>query len=794
MNHIGRPLDDRFRAARTETPEAPMLIDLNRLWAMARRQMKVVVMWGLIGLLTGFLYLQTTPPLYTSYAQVLVDEGLSRMVDEVSSTPLNLQSDATILSQMELIRSARLAAIVVDNERLDENARFLLPPSSLASRLYGYARTGMRMGLGAARSAFGGAEPAQVEIDEETLEAMRAAARTEYASLSLRGNLQVHRMGRSHVIAIGYSSHDPQLAASITSAYVDAYVADQFSSNYEATEQASLWMQARLAELRETSHEAALEVERYRGAHGLTAARGQLISEQHLADINTQLALAQGETARAAARYRQYEAAISGGPAEAVLSSAVAGDLPADSVLSTLRTSYTNVVNREQGIIAAYGEDHPYALVLRREQEDLAGRIYEELRQLTESSRNAYEVARSREAALSDHVSQLSGESSEANESMVRLRELEQQAEALNSLYQSFLTRYEETTQQRSFPVSRIRVISDAALPLQPTSPRTTMVLGLSLVLGLMLGGGFGCLREFNERFFRTAEDVEDAVHLKFLGYLPKIPPSDTVPTLHPPASHKPMQNRPDHAGAQKNGILTVAADMPASQFAETLRNIKISSDIALESLPSKVIGVISMLPGEGKTAVAANLAVLLAANGSRTLLIDADMRHPGITRGFGMRPQSGLVEAVVDNLSWRDVSWRLNDRLAVVPALVRSRFSHMSELLSSAGMRHFIDEARGEFEFIIVDLPPLGPVVDAKAFARQADCFLMVTEWGKTPRALVAAAMRSEPDVAGKILGVVLNKVNMKRLARYGAEGGSEKLIDRYSEYYLDDPGTSRR
>ncbi|WP_395446912.1 polysaccharide biosynthesis tyrosine autokinase [Aminobacter sp. UC22_36] len=233
---------------------------------------------------------------------------------------------------------------------------------------------------------------------------------------------------------------------------------------------------------------------------------------------------------------------------------------------------------------------------------------------------------------------------------------------------------------------------------------------------------------------------------------------------------------------------MRIAVDAPASMFAETLRSTKIASDVVLQDLGCKVIGVISMLPGEGKSTVAANLAGLLASNGAKTLLIDADLRNPGLSRSLGIDAEQGLVEAVVSDKGWQAVvKVDRQTKMAIVPAVVRGRFSHTSELLSSAGMRRFIEDAKATFEYIIVDLPPLGPVVDAKAFAPLADGFVLVAEWGATPRPLVRSALNAEPQIASKILGLVLNKVDLKKLPRYGAYGSSEQFLDRYSSYYVD-------
>jgi succinoglycan biosynthesis transport protein ExoP len=120
----------------------------------------------------------------------------------------------------------------------------------------------------------------------------------------------------------------------------------------------------------------------------------------------------------------------------------------------------------------------------------------------------------------------------------------------------------------------------------------------------------------------------------------------------------------------------------------------------------------------------------------------------------------------------------------------VRGRLSHTSELISSPGMRDLIAEARESYDYIVIDLPPLGPVVDAKAFAPLADGFVLVSEWGATPRALVRPTLQAEPQIAARTLGIILNKTDMKTLARYGAFGGSEQYLDRYASYYVEQAG----
>ncbi len=515
------------------------------------------------------------------------------------------------------------------------------------------------------------------------------------------------------------------------------------------------------------------------------------MSDQQLSDLNGQLILAQADTANALARYTQFKSIVDGGPENAVRNATVPIEKGSSgtnaSVLTELRTRYLNMSKREQDISSRFGEDHPQAVALRREQADVTVQMFGELSRLTESYRNEYEVAKSREASLRANVGELSDQSSRSGRSGVELRGLEQKAQALATLYQAFLARYAEASQQRSFPIAEARVISQAADPVSASSPRKTMALGLSLVLGLFAGAGAGALREFRERFFRTADDVQNALDVKFLGYLPIV------------GSSFASKAKPDGAGGTDPAqaprettiprILRVAINAPASSFAETLRNVKLASDVVLQRKPCKVIGFVSVLPHEGKTTVAANFAGLLAANGARTLLIDGDLRNPGLSRGLPIVPEKGLVEAVVGG-EQRWQSTLLVDRktrLAILPAVIRGRLPHTGELISGPGMRDLIESARQSFDYVVVDLPPLGPVVDARAFAPLADGFVLVVEWGATPRTLVRSTLQADPQIAAKTLGLVLNKTDTGQLPRYGLFGSAEQYLDRYTSYYVE-------
>jgi succinoglycan biosynthesis transport protein ExoP len=776
----GFPLSTRLTMA---SEDADRFIDLERLATIGLRRMRVVALCGALGIMLGILYLVITPPEYTAATSILLDDNLTRFADDKSSLPAQQQADIEILSEVEILKSERLARAVVVAENLHNNDAFMNPPQTPFEWVKAQIKSLTNMF----------SSPAPLAPGESPEDA--AIGRAAYL---LQNDLDAQQVGRSFVIQFTYQNHDRDLAGRITRAYANAYLNDKLNANFDATQRATVWLQERIAELRDSSQAAALEVEKFRAEHGLTLARGELISDQQLSDLNNQLILSQADTANALARYNQFKAIIDSGPDNAVKNATIPTEKGESGnntgLINDLKARYLDISRRESDIAARFGEDHPQAVALRREQAGLTQQIYHELQQLTASFRTEYEVAKTREDSLRANVSLMSGESSQTSQDAVRLRELQQKSDALSALYQSFLSRHEEASQQRSFPIAKARVISEADDPVSPSSPKKTLALALSMVLGLMAGAGIGALQEFRERFFRTAEDVRTALDVNFLGYLPTIGARFAAAPKN--ASGKGQEKSREQASPVAPRILRVAVNQPSSSFAETLRNTKLAVDVVLQDRPCKVVGFVSILPTEGKTTVAANFAGLLAANGARTLLIDGDLRNPGLSRALSLTPGKGLVEAIVGEQRWQ--STVLVDRstsLAIIPAAVRGRLSHTSELISGPGMRNLVNEARKAYDYIVVDLPPLGPVVDAKAFAPLADGLVLVTEWGSTPRALVRTTLNAEPQLAAKMLGIILNKTDMKKLPRYGGFGSSEQYFEHYSAYYtpnVDMTGTS--
>ena len=233
--------------------------------------------------------------------------------------------------------------------------------------------------------------------------------------------------------------------------------------------------------------------------------------------------------------------------------------------------------------------------------------------------------------------------------------------------------------------------------------------------------------------------------------------------------------------------LLQQVVDHPLSHFCEGLRSIKVAADLVAANRPNKIIGVTSTFPTEGKTAIASSLALLIAKSGSRVLLVDADLRNSSITRLLVPQATAGLVEVIMGKASLEDVVWTHEESgLQIIPALANARLAHSSDLLASTAAKQAFDTMRKSFDYVIVDLPPLVPIVDVRVTTQLINSFVYVVEWGRTKIEAVEQALGAAPVIHENVLGAVLNKVDTTAQNRYEGYHGSY-YFKRYSTKAAD-------
>jgi polysaccharide biosynthesis transport protein len=757
-----------------DIPKATGPIDFDLLVAAGRRQIRILIVMAVVGFLIGVAYVVTAVPLYTATTDLLIDSQKDKSDVAASIAELTFDTGA-IDSQVEVLKSEKIALSVISTLKLTTDPEFMGARGTLFGRAFAIIRSAFNVS---------GWFATQEKSDaEEQNELQRAAVG------QLKANVDVHRVLHTYVLAIEYTSPNPEKAAAIANAFAEAYLTDQLDAKYDATRRASGWMLARVAELKSNSLASDLAVQKFKSDKGLIMVSGtdsgptsggggsKLVSDQQITELNTQMVLAHSDTARAEARYNQISEMLKSGQTDGAVT-----DSLGSNVITELRQKYLSTSKTEAELESKLGSAHLQVVNLRREMAEYQRQILEELGRIAQSYKSEGEVARAKEDSLRNSMSALVSLSAGTNQTMVQLRELEREAETYRTLYQTFLQRYQETIQQQSFPITEARVITAASRPSAPTYPKRSIILTLSLVLGALAGAGVGGLREYRDRVFRVASQVRDELGLEFLGMLSTV--ERTVNRNKLNADPRTVRQL-----AVRDSLQRYTIDHPLSSFSETLRSIKVAADLALAERKPKIIGIVSVLPGEGKSTVSKNFASLLAHLGAKTLLVDGDLRNPGLSRAVAPYAEIGVLEAMRQERPFRDCLMLEPDSgLFVLPTVVKKRVHHTSVILSSLEMRTLLNEAGKYFDYIVVDLPPLGPVVDVRAAASMFDGFVFVVEWGRTARSMVRTILAADEAIYDKCLGVVFNKVQMKKIKLYEGYGSKDYYHSRYGKYYRNE------
>ncbi|VTZ28014.1 Exopolysaccharide biosynthesis protein (fragment) [Methylocella tundrae] len=448
-------------------------------------------------------------------------------------------------------------------------------------------------------------------------------------------------------------------------------------------------------------------------------------------------------------------------------------------VIIKLRQQYLELAQKEAIFSQRYGANHLATVNLRTQMQEIRHSIADEMRKIAEGYKSDYEIAKTREQSLRDSMASAVTQSQTSGQAQVQLRELTSSADAARTLYDSFLQRYMEAVQQKdAVPISETRLISPAYPPMKKSSPKTLITLLLALAGGGVLSFGFAYLREASDGVFRTSDQIEDVLRVNCLAMAPAL---------------KFSSPRGDSAGGDDKTLaglefLRNVVDAPFGRYAEAVRSVKIAADLNGALKSHKVIGLTSTLPNEGKSTLAANLAHLIADAGGNVILVDADLRSPSLSRW--LTPDApGLIDVVIGNISIdAAVATLPSTRLHFLAAGATAKLPHTNEILASAAMKSLIDGLRAKYDYIIVDLSPVAPIVDVRTTGHIIDTYVYVIEWGKTKVDVVERGLSEAQGVYDRLLGVVLNKVDMGAQSRYERYHGNHYYRKYYSKYgYLE-------
>jgi polysaccharide biosynthesis transport protein len=733
---------------------------------LLRRQYAVIIFTTALALSASAIYLRITPPTYTGDVKVLFENPKAQFVQQQSLLAEAQFDNAQLETQLQILKSRAIATSVINQLKLADDPDFKASGRSL------------RLVLQGIRGWFGSA-PSNPQAGQD--------GQTDQVVAAFDSRLSAVRLGYSNVIEISYIASNAERAAEIANAVANAYIADQLNAKFEANRTATAWLQDRLKELGQQALTAERAVNAFKSQNNIVAAGGKLMDEQQVGELNSRLVGVRAQTSEALARLNQLETILNSNSA----ASASIGNLDASGsdaltnpIINSLRQQYLEYARRESEWTAKYGRDHLAVVNLRTRMMGIRTSILDEVHRLAETSRSDYEVAKQREQEIEKQLAQAVSLSRTTNSAELTMRELETNAKGYRSLYESFLQRYMGSVQQESFPISEARVISPASPPQDKSKPKTGLILALGILGGIALGTALGFLRDTMDRVFRTSAQIEAILQLPCLSLVPLLRDLEQE-KLSPRSAIQEDKEFGQRRLSRSSEMYWAASTMPLSRYAESIRSIKLAIDLDPTKSSNKIIGITSALPNEGKSTIAASLAQLIAHAGKRVIIVDCDLRNPSLSANLTPNASAGIIDVLSGARSLEETIWRdPKTNLVVLPAAKRTPLFHSSEILSAEQTRKLFDKLRATYDYVIVDLPPLAPIVDVRATAPLVDCFVLVVEWGRTKIDVVQHALHTAPNVYYNLIGAVLNKTDMSAMKRYNNYHNDYYNNEHYTRY----------
>ncbi|WP_342077607.1 polysaccharide biosynthesis tyrosine autokinase [Yoonia sp. SS1-5] len=673
-------------------------IDLRNLVAVLWRGKFWIILCAFLATCVGGYYaFAVAVPVYSANATVVLENRQDQVID-LESVVSGLPGDqVTINTEVEVLRSRRLVEKLVVGLNLTDDPEFnarLRPQSSLS--IQGVVSL-IRQNI------FGQPAPTTAPTPRAVLDAVIDEVLRKITVTNVR---------QSYVFRVAAVTESPEKSALIANRLAQLYIDDQIDVKFERTEEATEWLSARVGDLQIELENAEAQLKDY-------SSNTDLISPEGLVALNRQL-----KELRDRREGLAGNVTTTAGRLDILQQAKATGDI-------TQMADAANDRGLDQLLAGAEGTASGEAF--RRSFEQILARA--EL---------AATRARTQLAAIDVSIAEITQRIATQSDELVRLQQLQREAEASGLIYEYFLSRLKETSVQQGIQQADSRVLSQAVVPINPSAPRKSLVLAMSLILGTMLGAALVLLRELSQNTFRIAEDLEARTGYPVIGQIPVVP------------------------ARKRRKLLQYLQDKPNSAAAEAVRNLRTSILLANLDNPPKVILSTSSVPGEGKTTQSIALAQNLAGLGKKVLLVEGDIRRRVFQDYFDIPERIGLLTVLLDET-------RLDEAVTHLPEfgfdvlLGEKSKTNAADLYSSDKFGRFLDTLRAEYDYVIIDTPPVLAVTDARIIARWVDATIYTVKWDSTSHRQVLDGLKSFRQVNVRVSGLVLGQISPKGMKRYG-------------------------
>jgi succinoglycan biosynthesis transport protein ExoP len=582
----------------------------------------------------------------------------------------------------------------------------------------------------------------------------------------IQGGMKLAVVPKTRIIEIHFANPDPQMAAKVVNTLVNVYVEQNFKTKFESAMQTSDWLSKQLSDLQlkvETSQEKLVRYQKENGILGIDEKQNIVTSK--LDELNRELTAAEADRIQKESKYRMT---LSGNP-ELIAS------VDSNSLLARLRQQESDLRNQIAQSEVQLGPAHPKIRELNSQLQQVQVTVRSEIEKLSGRIKTDFQGASQREGMLRAALEGQKQQANKLNESAIEYSLLKRDVDTNRQLYEGLLQKLKEASVSAGLKSSNIRVVDVARVPLVPARPDKRRNIMLALAMGLVGGVVLAFLLEAVDNTVRTPEQAQTLSNLPALGIIPA-----TSTLLIRTRSQKALM-----AKGGKEAVELVTYRRPKSDISESYRALRTAILLSSSGSPPKVMLITSALPQEGKTTTSINTAVVLAQKGARVLLVDADLRRPSIHKVFNIKPKVGLSTLLTG-------SSKVENTITHVPQLPNLFLlpagpppPHPAELLGSPLMKQFINQWREQYDHVIFDTPPALSVTDSILLSVDMDSVVLVIRSGNTTKAALRRTRELLTQVNAKVLGVVVNAVDVNspdyyHYYYYGSKYGG---YGRYSE-----------
>ncbi len=716
---------------------------VQKLMAIFRRRLRLFGGVVLSVLAVALVVIISQPPRFTASATV---ELLTKKQQIVTVTP---NQDATpdsssVDTEVEVLRSRAIALRVIRDLNLQQDPEFnprLRKPSLLET----------------AKSTLTGLAP-------DSVHSQTPAARTNEQQAVLDkvlSGLSVARAGLTYLINVSYTAASPAKAATLANAFTKAYLSAQLDAKYSDTTDANDFLNDHLKQLRAQVEQADTELQQYKIANNLMSSQGATLTEQEISTLDQQLALTRAQEAEATARLNTAKRQLaSGSTGEDV------GEALSSPVIQQLRQQRAIASQKVADMQGRYGDRHPEMLKAKRELADLDSQIQSEIQRIISNLEAQAQVAKQRTASIEGSVGQSRGKLAGNNRALVRLNELQRNADAARTLYENLLNRYKETSVEKGLQQTDARIVSPAATPQSPSTRKGLMAIFAALV-ALIAGVAAVMIAELLDNGISDGDLIENELDASYLGSIPLLSSSVDSPEL------------------AKIGPERYVVEKPLSSFAEAIRSLNASVLFSRLGVDIKVIAVSSSLPGEGKTTSSICLTRTLALSGKTVVLVDCDLRQRAVKKILDGEPAVGLLELLNGDAALDDVLIADSKSSAMILPLSNAAYTP-KDVFGSDAMSQLIETLRGRFDTIVLDTAPVLLVTETRTLAAMADAVVLLVRWRKTSKRAVMASLKLLREAKAPLAGAALTQVDLAQTSSLSALDPAA-YYKSYKKYYLE-------